>query len=135
MKYSKFDTLSFYTMAHPDPGFIHQHVVDAYGAQTADRNTKPIRVVYALVGLYLMLEKGFTGKQVQSAHLALSRYKAQLPEITIPDFKGSITIEDVLKAQEGISRDKMIQKWCESVWEAYKEAHPSIKSYVGSRLD
>ena len=27
-----FHELSFYTLAHPDPAFIHQHIVDAYAA-------------------------------------------------------------------------------------------------------
>lgn len=28
-----FHELSFYTLSHPDPSFIHQHSVDAYTAQ------------------------------------------------------------------------------------------------------
>ena len=45
--------LSAYTLSHPDPSFIHQYVVDAFAAQTADENTKPIALTFALVGLYL----------------------------------------------------------------------------------
>ena len=32
----QFHELSFYTLAHRDPTFIHQHIVDAYTAQHAD---------------------------------------------------------------------------------------------------
>lgn len=42
-----------YTLAHRDPAFLHQHVVDAFAAQHADDSTKPITLVFALVGLYL----------------------------------------------------------------------------------
>lgn len=122
-------------MAHPDPGFIHQHVVDAYGAQTADKYTKSIRLIFSLVGLYLMLEKGFTGKEVQAAHMTLSKTKDHLPEISIPEFKGKITIDEVLDTPEGPTRDDMVKKWCESVWEAYKKEQNSIKLFVEIRLD
>ncbi|MGB4837418.1 MAG: hypothetical protein WBP08_00365 [Saprospiraceae bacterium] len=54
----EFYELSYYTLGHKDMGyFIHQHIVDAYQAQTADKDTKPIAITFALVGLYLYLEK------------------------------------------------------------------------------
>src|SRR5438067_3221775 len=49
-----------------------QHVVDAYAAQTARASTKPITLAFALVGLYLHLEKNQTGKQVQRVHMLLA---------------------------------------------------------------
>jgi hypothetical protein len=36
-----FYELCYYTIAHFDPIFIHQYVVDAFAAQTADKKTKP----------------------------------------------------------------------------------------------
>jgi len=45
----KYYELSCYTLAHPDPQFIHQHVVDAFMAQTADQNTKSIGITFALM--------------------------------------------------------------------------------------
>ncbi|HEX6716913.1 MAG TPA: DUF5946 family protein, partial [Pyrinomonadaceae bacterium] len=66
----KFYELSYYTLAHQEPAFIHQHIVDAFTAQTADQNTKPIAVAFALIGLCLYLEKNCTGKQVQLAHMS-----------------------------------------------------------------
>jgi hypothetical protein len=41
----QFHELSFDTLAHPDPVyFIYQHAGDAFAAQTADENTKPIKL-------------------------------------------------------------------------------------------
>jgi hypothetical protein len=34
--------LSSYTLTRGDPGFIHQYAVDAFAAQRADNDTKPI---------------------------------------------------------------------------------------------
>jgi hypothetical protein len=31
----QYNELAFYTLAHSDPGFIHQNAVDAFAAQTA----------------------------------------------------------------------------------------------------
>src|ERR1700733_15180069 len=67
--------LSCYTLAHPDPSFIHQHIVDAYTAQHADETTKPIALVFALIGLYLHVEKNFTGRQVQRFHRKLAKIR------------------------------------------------------------
>lgn len=32
--------LSYYTLSHGDPSFIHQYIVDAFAAQHADENPK-----------------------------------------------------------------------------------------------
>ncbi len=34
--------LCCYTLAHRDPGFIHQHVVDAFAAQAEGPGTSPV---------------------------------------------------------------------------------------------
>lgn len=53
------------------PFFHHQLCVDAYGAQHSGGSVRPITAVFALVGLYLAVERGFTGRQVQIAHMKL----------------------------------------------------------------
>ena len=45
--------LSYYTLAHGDSAFIHQHVVDAYAAQHLRSSTSTIGAAFALAGLYL----------------------------------------------------------------------------------
>jgi hypothetical protein len=115
----KFYELSYYTLAHPDPAFIHQHIVDAFTAQTANENSKPIGVAFALIGLHLYLEKNYTGKQVQLAHMALARHKRDWPKFELPQSRGEITVADVLSEPAGPKRDAKIHEWCASVWEAY----------------
>ena len=63
------------------PGFILQHAVDAFAAQTANEQSKPIGVVFALVGLYLHVEKQFSGRQVQQVHMKLGRLKREWPRV------------------------------------------------------
>lgn len=122
--------LSYYTLAHKDPAFIHQNIVDAYAAQTADDNTKPIKIIFALIGLYLTVEKGYTGKQVQIMHIALGTKKRDWPKIDLPSNRGEITVIEVLAAAAGKDRDNLIKKWCESVWNAYKDSQPIIRGLI-----
>ena len=54
--------LSYYTLNHPEPDrFVHQHIVDAqtaHTAQTASADDRPISLLYALFGLYLAVVRG-----------------------------------------------------------------------------
>jgi hypothetical protein len=90
------------------PGFILQHVVDAYAAQTAIDTSKPMGVIFALVGLYLHVEKQFSGSDVQRVHMRMARQKRQWPAVDLPSDRGSMTVADVLAAPEGPERDHAI---------------------------
>lgn len=131
-----YNELAYYTLAHPDPAFIHQLLVDAHTAQTADETTKPIAVVFALIGLYLHLEKSYTGKQVQRAHMQLAKWPNTWPRLPLPNDRGNIRIEQVLATEPGPERDAMIDRWCASVWESWRECRPSIvavaQKYLGT---
>jgi hypothetical protein len=126
--------LAFYTLAHSDPSFLHQHIVDAYAAQHADENTKPIVIVFALVGLYLHLEKNLTGRQVQRFHMKLAKIRRQWVKPEPPKERGAITVQHVLAAAEGPSRDALIDRWCASVWEAWNESHDDIANLARIEL-
>ena len=126
--------LTFYTLAHSDPAFIHQHAVDAFAAQTADANTKPITVVFALIGLYLYIEKGFTGKQVQRAHMKMARYRKEWPKLPLPEARGAVRIADVLAAGPGAERDAMIRCWCNAVWHAWQPCRNVIVALAKDEL-
>lgn len=131
-----FHELSFYTLSHPDTAyFIHQHIVDAYQAQTATPQGKPITLIFSLAGLYLYLEKQFTGKQVQQAHMIMANKKERWPEIELPLHRGQITVAEVLQSPAGPQRDEMIRNWCLSVWETFRSAHPVIRELVNRQLN
>ncbi|HEY8894696.1 MAG TPA: DUF5946 family protein [Niastella sp.] len=130
-----YNALSYYTLTHPGSSFIHQHIVDAYTAQTADASTKPIGLVFALAGLYLYIEKNFTGKQVQQAHLQMAKNKRPWPAISLPAKRGDITVLDVMAAAPGPERDARIQDWAACVWKAYDNDREVIIGIVEESLD
>jgi hypothetical protein len=111
-----YDQVYMYSMGRP--GFILQHVADASTVQTATADTKPIGILFGLVGLYLRVEKQFSGSEVQAAHTELARKKREWPKVSLPDNRGSITVADVLAADAGSERDRAIDDWCKSVWSA-----------------
>ncbi len=126
----QYHKLLYYTLSLSDKAFIHQHAVDAFAAQTANENTKSIAITFSLVGLYLYLEKNYTGKEVQQAHTEMAKNKKQWPTFTLPKHRGDITISDVLSVPPGLERDTMINKWCSSVWLAYKECRQMVIELV-----
>jgi hypothetical protein len=127
--------LSYYTLSHPDPSFIHQHIVDAFAAQKADEDSKPIGIAFALAGLYLYIEKNFTGRQVQQAHMKMASKRKTWPKFTLPEQRGIITVSDVMAVPPGAPRDEMIQKWCASVWEAWKSSRNQVLALIADKLD
>jgi len=129
-----FYELSCYTQTHPDPSFIHQYAVDAFAAQQAGENTKPITLAFALIGLYLHLEKNYSGREVQIAHVKLAKHRKQWPSFDLPEYRGNIRIFDVIAAPKGPERDKAIRKWSASVWKAYSKSHKEVADLVETEL-
>ena len=113
--------MSAYTIAQGHDYFIHQHATDAYGAQHADDDTKPMAVIFALIGLYLWLEKGSSGRQVQRVHMLFAKRKWDWPKLELPNTRGAVTVADVLDSEPGQPRGEMIKKWGQAVWGACGE--------------
>jgi hypothetical protein len=118
--------LCSYTLTCGDPEFIHQHVVDAFAAQNADERTKPIKLTFALIGLYLHVEKQFSGREVQRAHQFLAGRKRLWPSFPLPSDRGSLTAADVMAVPAGSKRNKAIDNWCVAVWNAFRNNHQRV---------
>jgi hypothetical protein len=130
-----YDRLAFYTLELRDPEFIHQQIVDAYAVQHAGPGTKPIAVVFGLIGLYLYVEKNFTGRQVQRAHMQLARNRRWWTAPPIPlDRRATIGVADVLAAPPGPLRHAMIYRWCEAVWQDWQASRSQITALAQTEL-
>jgi hypothetical protein len=130
-----FDELSYYTLAQPRSSFIHQVAIDTFTAQQADETTKAIAVVFALVGLYLHVERNFTGLQVQKVHMQLAGRRKEWPLLPLPQERGAIEVSDALAAAPGPERDAMIERWCASVWGAWEGSRAAIAELLQEELD
>lgn len=123
-----YDEVYVYTMGRPR--FILQHVVDAFTVQTATSDSTPIAMVFGLVGLFLYLERNFSGREVQKAHMVLGRRRRKWPPVSLPEDRGSMTVSDVLAAAPGADRDQAIEDWCRSVWIACASNRETIAALL-----
>ena len=128
------DELTYYTLAHGDPRFIHQHLVDAYGAQHVPDSKSTIGAAFALAGLYLAVERGFTGREVQKMHMVMGRQSKQWPRFIPPTDVGPLTVADVLAAEPGPARDEKLMQWCASVWGAWSAEHGRVREMLDRYL-
>jgi len=119
--------ITYYTLPKNDPSFIHQYVVDAYAAQHSGVSTRTITTVFALIGRYLAKEKGYTGKQVQQAHMKIARVRKDWPRLEPPAQPAKLTVMDVLLAETDEKKDKMIRMWSASVWASWEHQHAWIR--------
>jgi hypothetical protein len=130
-----FHALCAYTLSHPDPVFLHQYVVDTHCIQSATAETKGIAMSFALLGLYLAVEKNISGKQVQRFHMQMAKVRKPWPRFTPPPVPASITASDVMAAPPGAQRDKMILAWAKAVWNSCSpEVHAQIRALARSEL-
>ncbi len=131
----QYHQLCAYSLTRGDPEFLHQHVADAFAAQTATASTKPITLTFALVGLFLHVERRQTGKQVQRVHMLLARRRKSWPRFDLPAVRGDVTASDVMSAPPGPARDAMIDTWCASVWAAYSPCRDQLVELIHTELD
>jgi len=124
------DELTYYTLAHADPAFIHQHLVDAYAAQHLRLSKSTIGAAFALAGLYLAVERGFTGRQVQKMHMLMASKSKHWPRFVPPADVGPLTVADVVAVQPGAGRDQELMRWCASVWAAWSPEQGRVKEMV-----
>ena len=58
--------------------------------------------------------------------MRLAKKKKQWPVFDLPAQRGNIGVSDVLRAKPGPERDRAIEEWSVSVWEAWSESHVKV---------
>ena len=129
-----FSDLQCYTVAKQDPAFIHQHAVDSYEAQHAGGPTRNITVAFGLIGLYLALEKGYTGRQVQLVHMSIAKTRKVFPRLEPPYKPAFLTVMDVLSAGTDAEKDVMIREWMNAVWESWADQQAWVRETTDELL-
>jgi hypothetical protein len=122
-----FFELTYWTLAHKDILFIHQYAVDAYEAQHAGRRTRAITVAFGLVGLYLALEKGYTGRQVQLPHMKIGKTRQDWPRLEPPENPAALTVMDVIRAGSDPEKEDMLMRRAEAVWQSWEPRHEWVR--------
>ena len=128
-----YDELSAFTLSIGDKDFIRQLVVDTYAAQHSGPQVKPISTAFALIGLYLTYEKGYSGRAVQRAHLALGNKHLAWPRLSPPQAQAVLTVRDVVQSPAECRLD-MLRKWGRSVWDTWRAEHERVRRLVETHL-
>jgi hypothetical protein len=129
-----YNEIAYYTLSLQDNYFIHQLLVDTFASQHSNIYTKPIKITFALIGLYLVNERNYTGKQVQQAHIDLANKNKSWPHFQTSSEQNWITIQDVIKVPDN-QKQEMIKKWCKSAWEVWKPEESRLAEIASKYLD
>lgn len=115
-----YHALTAYNMERQEPTFLHQEAVDAYAAQHAGPGQPAIGMVFAVAGLYLFAEHGFTGRQVQAAHTTMAGKRKAWPRLEPANQTCALNVAAVLAAAPGAERDAAIRAWARDVWSTWQ---------------
>ena len=124
--WQQYSDLSCYTAARQDPTFIHQH---------SGGTTRNITVTFGLIGLYLALERGYTGKHVQRPHMQIIQVRRNWPRLEPPVHPAGITVGDVFGAGTDAEKDAMIRQWMTAVWESRADRQGWMRGMTEEQLN
>jgi hypothetical protein len=120
-------------MSDPELAGWHQLTVDTYAAQHPLAGANPIRTAFALIGLHLALDRGWTGVQVRDAHKRLADGGGPWPVFARPAALDGTrrSIGGVYAAPTASAHVRMLHDWAEEVWAAWRpSAGVQVESLV-----
>ena len=132
---NRYYELTALTLSLRDAEFIHQVAVDAYAAQHFSDDMKPIRLAFALIGLYLACQKGYTGKEVQKAHMQLGKVRRDWPGFGKPLRVNALTVVEVMNGINKKNCREQVMNWANTVWKDWSPAHETVKKLVNDYLE
>src|SRR5262245_48528058 len=112
----------------------HRMIVDTYCLQHPDDFCASAKSLAAhLCGLCCAFEHGGH----PSALSALRRWldgPRPLTKPELPPTRGAVTLADVLAAPDPDARDRAVERWARSAWDAYADLHPVARRWLQDAL-
>jgi hypothetical protein len=115
-------------------GRWHQLLVDTYAAQHAGDPTTRIATAFALIGLYLTLEHGWSGIEVRDAHQLLAGRYRDWPGFEAPRAPASITVQDLVLTGSPDEYVEVLHRWAQAVWASWEDQHDRVAALINERL-
>jgi Family of unknown function (DUF5946) len=119
----------------PQLGGHHQLTVDAYGAQHVGEQVPAIGSAFALVGLHLALDEGWSGNAVRAAHQHLAAHHTVWPRFEAPAVPGTLTIAHVAGSRTPHEHARRVRAWAASVWQAWSADHDRVREWANQTLN
>lgn len=117
---------------NPPYARLHRLTVDAYAVQHpgVDGPQACNSVGIHLSRLCLIMECGWSMVRANDAMLAITAKKRHYPWLTPPSDRGAITVKKVLVAQNPSEHLHAVERWSESVWQAWADHHATVRGWV-----
>ncbi len=107
-------------------GEVHRLTVDTYAVQHAGGPHPDKSVDVHLVGLHLVLERGFPPAQVHRYMQGLVGAISTWPHFPPPENRGPLTILDVAAADSPRDHVSVVRRWAGQVWKAWSPHHEAV---------
>jgi hypothetical protein len=109
---------------------VRRTVVDAYALQhPSSRCATDKDVSQHLLSLCCALEYN-NSLDIYSGMNAWMQRARDLPALSIPTFRGALTIVDADAARSIEEYIERVRKWALTVWEAWHEQHDTVRGWV-----
>ena len=129
------EIVSYTALNQVQLGVWHEICVDAYRARHIGPETAPLGITFALNGLYLVYERGFTGLQAREAHSYLANQFDEWPRFEPPAKVGDVTAFEVALASDPDEHIDVLRRWGRSVWDAWEYAHDAVGELTDRQLN
>lgn len=116
-------------LRYPD---VHSLTVDAYAVQHPGvPGRRSIQSVCShLVGLQLVLERGFEPQAATGARARAISLDPGFRWLEPPPHRGAVTVRDVLEARGPAEHAQAVERWARSVWEAWSAHHELVRGWA-----
>jgi hypothetical protein len=136
MRQELYMTVVGHELTHiPKLGRLHQLTEDAYGAQHAGPRVPAIGMAFALIGLHLVLDAGWSGTAVRAAHQYLAAHYKNWPRFTAPGQPAVLTVAHVAGSPTPEVHASRVRAWAASVWESWSTEHQAVREWANQTLD
>ncbi|MEJ2216360.1 MAG: DUF5946 family protein [Gemmatimonadota bacterium] len=111
---------------------VHRLTVDTYAAQhpgaPSPRSIQSVAV--SLVGLYVILERGFELHKASRVTTEAAAYRTRYRWLEPPDLTACLNILDIAAAETLPRHEDRVWEWARSVWDAWMPHHQTIKGWA-----
>lgn len=111
---------------------VHRLSVDAYAVQHPGRpGPQAIQsVAVHLIRLCLLLERGLPMAHANDAMLRASEQEHLYVWLEPPASRGSVTVADVVGAQDVDTHMAAVRRWADAAWQAWAPHHGTIRGWL-----
>lgn len=115
---------------------VHRLTVDTYASQhPGTPSPQSIQsVAVHLVGLYVVLERGFDLRKAARVTSEAAAYRSSYSWLEPPDLARGLTILDVVTSQGVERHEEHVWEWARHVWDTWTPHHGTVKGWANTVL-